>query len=354
MSIFLSAVHLLDEFRVLHQDLVQPLPLLTLVVPEARSDAVQLVLLLPNEVIRPLLHEKLCDKDVPCEPADPCIELPDGEGVELLELGWDLLHDVVYQRLVDVSDGRIVRAPGINGETVFLGEEILEERHVRRLLGYVDHPLISDVLVQPDSPAETVLVVDIKLIFKDLVAHGVDGIRRIPIVLSPRIDRAPFAIPHAEPALVHPLPFLLIAPPEPALLRLAAHVVLRRGGEAEEGVIVDRVGRVVPLLVEVTKVAEVGGEGVAVEEDSVAWVDGADGFVDAVVEGDDAGVFGVGGLVDGIVACDPLVGFVVLGEAFPEPYDAVLEIFVVPEVRNMSSMVRMPVGILPARGGMQI
>lgn len=354
LSIFLSPVHLLEEFRVFRQDVVQPLPLLTLVEPEARSDAVQLVLLLPNEVIRPLLHEKLCHKDVPREPADPCIELPHGEGVELPELGRDLLHDVVYQRLVDVSDGSIVRAPGVNGETVFLGEEILEECHVWRLLGHVDHPLVPDVLVQPDSPAETVLVVDIELVFEDLVAHGVDGVCSIPIILPPRIDRAPFAIPHAEPVLVHPLPFLLVAPPEPVLLRLAGHVVLRRGGEAEEGVVVDRVGRVVPLLVDVAKVAKVGGEGVAVEEDGVVGVDGADGFVDAVVKGEDAGVLGIGGLVDGVVACDPFVGFEVLGEAFPEPYGAVLEIFVVPEVRDMSSVVRMPVGILPTRGGMQI
>ncbi len=119
------------------------------------------------------------------------------------------------------------------------------------------------------------------------------------------------------------------------LLRLAAHVVFRRGREAEEGVIVDRVGRVVPLLVDVAKVAKVGCEGVAVEEDGVVWVDGADGLVDAVVEGEDAGVFGVSGFVDGVVACDPFVGFEVLGETFPEPYGAVLEIFVVPDWVNL-------------------
>ena len=61
------------------------------------------------------------------------------------------------------------------------------------------------------------------------------------------------------------------------------------------------------------------------------FTDSADCFIETVVEGDNTRVLGIRGLVDGIVACDPFVGFEVLGETFPEPYGAVLEIFVGPD-----------------------
>ena len=62
-------------------------------------------------------------------------------------LGLDFLLDEVDERLVDVPHGRVVRAPRVDGETVLLGEEVLEERHVRCVQRDVDHALEADVLV---------------------------------------------------------------------------------------------------------------------------------------------------------------------------------------------------------------
>ena len=93
----------------------------------------------------------------------------------------------------------------------------------------------------------------------------------------------------------------------------------------------DRVRRVRPPLVGVPEVRKVRGEGVPVEEEHVVGVDGADGVVHGGVEGHDAGVLRVGGLVERVVPGYPFVVFVVLGELGPEPEDAVLVVFVVPD-----------------------
>jgi hypothetical protein len=94
---------------------------------------------------------------------------------------------------------------------------------------------------------------------------------------------------------------------------------------------VDRVASVFPVFVSITKVGEVRGEGVTIEKDGVIGVDGTDGFVDAVIECYDAGVCGIGGLIEGVVSSNPFVSFIVGGECLPEPYGAILEVFVVPD-----------------------
>ena len=80
----------------------------------------------------------------------------------------------------------------------------------------------------------------------------------------------------------------------------------------------------------------------------------ADRLVDAVVERDDARVVRVRGLVERVVARDPRVSDVVLRELLPEPDDAVLEVLVLPELGDVRACVRMPVGVLPARGGVEV
>lgn len=77
--------------------------------------------------------------------------------------------------------------------------------------------------------------------------------------------------------------------------------------------------------------AEVHAERVAVEEEDVVRVDGADRLLDALVEGDEAGVLLVGGLVQGVVAGNPGVVLVVLGEGLPDLDGAVLEVLVDPD-----------------------
>jgi len=71
-------------------------------------------------------------------------------------------------------------------------------------------------------------------------------------------------------------------------------------GEAHVGVVVDGVDAVGE---DVLKTGEVHGVGVAVEEEDVVGVYGADGGFDAGVEELEVGVFGIAGLVHGVVAC---------------------------------------------------
>lgn len=86
-----------------------------------------------------------------------------------------------------------------------------------------------------------------------------------------------------------------------------------------------RVHRVGEGLAEVT---EVGTEGVAVKEENVVGVDGADGRLNALVEGQKTSVLLVGRLVQWVVASDPGVVLVVLGELLPNLDSAVLEVLV--------------------------
>ena len=168
------------------------------------------------------------------------------------------------------------------------------------------------------------------MIAEDLVASAVDLVGCLTLILLPGVDGAELAVPDSKSTLVHPLALLLVAAEETTLLLITGNVggVV---GETKASVIVDRVSGVVPVLVGVTEAGEVRGKGVAVEEDGMFGVDGADGLVDAIVEGDDAGVGVIGGLVQGVVAGDPLVALVVSSEFLPEPDDAILEVLVIPD-----------------------
>lgn len=64
---------------------------------------------------------------------------------------------MVDQRLVDVLDPSGIRAPCVHGKTVFLGEEVFEERDVLGFLRDVHHALVTNVFVQPDRPTQAIL-----------------------------------------------------------------------------------------------------------------------------------------------------------------------------------------------------
>ena len=192
------------------------------------------------------------------------------------------------------------------------------------------------------------------MVLEHPVSLLVDLIRQLALVLLARIHRPPLAVPHAQPALVHPLPLLLIAPPQTVLLGLVADVPLRRRGEPEHRVVVDRVRDVLPALMRVPEVREVGRERVPVEEERVVWVGRTDRGVYAVVERDNARVVWVGGLVERVIARDPRVAHIVLRELLPEPDDAVLEVLMLPELGDVGAGVRVPVGVLATRGGVKI
>lgn len=65
----------------------------------------------------------------------------------------------------------------------------------------------------------------------------------------------------------------------------------------------NRVCCVIPVFVRIAEMRKVGGEGVAIEEDGMVWVDGTDGTVNFTVEGHHARVSGICGLVQGVIPC---------------------------------------------------
>lgn len=83
------------------------------------------------------------------------------------------------------------------------------------------------------------LGIDLELIVEDLVTDLVDSIGLLSLVLPTSVHWAPFTIPDAKTALVHPLTLLLITPPQTTLLFLSTGVNLGGTGEAEGGVIMD-------------------------------------------------------------------------------------------------------------------
>ena len=92
----------------------------------------------------------------------------------------------------------------------------------------------------------------------------------------------------------------------------------------------DRVRRIIPLLVGIAKLRKVIRKSVSVKENGMVWIDSADSRVDFIVEPDESSMLRVGGLVQRVITCDPLVVFVVLRKLFPKPEDTVLVVFVVP------------------------
>lgn len=80
---------------------------------------------------------------------------------------------------------------------------------------------------------------------------------------------------------------------------------------------VDRVCRVRPLLVNVTKAGKIRRERVAIKVNNVLGVDRTNGIIYPFVKLDDSRVRRICGFVQGVVPRNPLVPDVVLGEFRP-------------------------------------
>lgn len=165
---------------------------------------------------------------------------------------------MIDEGLVNLFDVGVVCAPCVDSETVFASEEVFEKDPVWRLRRDVDHALESDILVQPDRPAETVLdtrelarkegehpeggtnpIVDSELVLEDMDTRLVDLFGSITLIFVSSIHGAPLSVPHTQSTLVQPLPLLLVRPDESPDLVIAASVRLRRAREPEPGVIVN-------------------------------------------------------------------------------------------------------------------
>ena len=177
------------------------------------------------------------------------------------------------------------------------------------------------------------------MIFEYLVALLVNLFRFVSVILLPRVDRTPLPVPDAESALIHPFTFFLVAPPESSLLYVTGNVLFRRGRETEEGVVVDRICHVLPLLVHISEVGEIRCEGVAVEEQGMSGVDLANSLVYTIVEIYDASVVRIGWLIQRVVSGDPSVVLVMRGELFPQPDDGVLEVLMSPEIGDVGTCI---------------
>jgi hypothetical protein len=143
----------LHRLRIFSKNRIQLLPLHTVRILEARRERIERLLVQPDEMVRPLLHEELADQDVPRDARDALVDLPHGARVQVAVLRVDLGRDVRLERRVDVAHGGVVRAPRVDREAVLLGEERREALHVGRGRRDVDHALEADVFVQPDGPA---------------------------------------------------------------------------------------------------------------------------------------------------------------------------------------------------------
>lgn len=117
---------------------------------------------------------------------------------------------------------------------------------------------------------------------------------------------------------------------------------------------VNRVHRVRPLLVDVTKVGKVRGKRVSIKVNDVVVVDGANSVVHPLIKLDDGRVCRVCGLVQGVVPRDPLVIDVVLRKLRPQPDRTVLKVLVDPKIGDVSAGVAVPVCVLSSGGGVEV
>lgn len=76
------------------------------------------------------------------------------------------------------------------------------------------------------------LIVDVQLVFENLVPSFIDGICGKAIILPPSIDWAPFAVPDTKVVLVHPFPLPLVAFLHSPSLFVRADIVLWTSREA--------------------------------------------------------------------------------------------------------------------------
>ena len=91
-----------------------------------------------------------------------------------LESLGDLLPQMLDQRVIYVLDVRVISSPLVQPQPLLLLEEGLEQFDVRCVRTAVDHTLEADVLVQPDTPVDLVLLVDFELLAEEIVALLVD------------------------------------------------------------------------------------------------------------------------------------------------------------------------------------
>lgn len=148
---------LLNKFSIGRQDSVQTIPLQAILELEASSDRVDLGLTLTNKVVCPFLDQKLGNQDIARQTTDALIELPNRSWIQMAIFFRNFLVDEIDEGLVDVSNFLFISAPSVNGKTMFLGEEIFEEGHVRGIEGGVNHSLEADILIQPNGPAQAIL-----------------------------------------------------------------------------------------------------------------------------------------------------------------------------------------------------
>jgi len=102
------------------------------------------------------------------------------------------------------------------------------------------------------------------------------------------------------------------------------------------------------------KVLPLHGECVTVQPEDVVRVDLSDSRLKAVVERRKTVVERVAWLVNWVVTSYPSVVLVAFSNLSPEPDDTVLVVFVVPEAGVVGDVVRVPVRVLSAGGGVKV
>lgn len=246
--------HLLgSDLVVLLEDSVQAITLGAILKLEASGELVELLLIESAEVLGPLADHVLCEHDVAVETANAVAKRPDGCWVESA-VRWvgDGVDDKLLEHILRVLDALGVCTPRVDGELILLEEEGFEALHVGRVETNVDHSLETDILIQPDAPADLLLVVDVELILEEQVSALVDLIRLLAIILPARVHRSEFAVPNREASLPHPCRLFQVTSSHTCLLLVRAHILLCRVGETIKVVVVDRVDAVGPALVKVT------------------------------------------------------------------------------------------------------
>ena len=293
----------------------------------------ELVVVEPAEQARVLVGHRLGERDVQQQRPHP-VEASPGVRVEVGELA----RHQVLDGLGHLGDADAVAAPLVDGEALLLGHEGVEAAPVGRVRADRDEALAADVLVHPQRPAGLVAVVEVELVAQDAAQPGVALL--VAAVDRPELADQDRAVQRAR---------VLRALEELRLGLLGA--VVRAPPEPGRHVVVQRPHRVLERHLEH---AEVGRVRVAVEEEDVVGVDRADGRDEAGVEGPDDLAGLVGGLVQQVVARDPGVVLVVRGHGLPEVDDAVLEVPVLPEGRDVRRVVGVPVLVLRARQRVQV
>lgn len=187
--------------------------------------------------------------------------------------------------------------------------------------------------------------IDLELVSENCIPTSIDLISSVAIVLCPGIDGTPLSIPDTKPPFVHPLPLALIGFYEPLLLRVRSCVWLRGTWESKDSVVMDGVGRIPPSSASVLReLCKIRREGISVQENDMVLVDGSNSLMKPVVQVDQAFMLWVRicRFVQDVVSGDPGIIFVVRCELFPEPDEAILEVFVSPEVADMGSAICVP------------